>query len=447
MKMIRDTVHGDIQLTKEEMRVVDTPEFQRMRGIRQLGTSNLVFPGAVHSRFEHSLGTCWLTKRMIGEINIRAKKAGIAEPIDEDMTRLLGFAALLHDITHIPFGHTFEDERRILPAHDNSTERLRYFLYDGPLGKVLKELGIQAPLEHLFTKGKQAKPAYPYQIVAGPICSDLLDYLKRDAFFCGLNLSYDDRIFRYLGIEAGQLTFNLYNDRGFRQDAWSELVNLLRFRYHLTERVYFHHTKMVSGAMLSRVLEALLEAKAIEVEELYRLRDDSFLYVLESRIGQAPEYRDLLDSYLARRLYKRVYMISRDPLNPEYPGDAHMKRFQDDFHLNKRGARARMEKKLARHLGIPASAIILYAPDTNMRMKEARVMVRINNGPLASLADLEHPELDSLNNLHQALWRFFLFMAPEYEHLFVKAGQFLEKEIGLENQLELYNKGQMQFHF
>jgi len=408
MKTIRDTIHGDITLTGEEMRVVDTPEFQRLRGIRQLGTSNLVFPGAQHTRFEHSLGTCWVAKRMIDRINGRASRAGLHEPIDGETVRFLSLAALLHDITHIPFGHTFEDERRILPAHDKSGERLRHFLFNGRLAGVLKELKVAERLFDFFTRGKQQAPAFAWQLVAGPICADLLDYLKRDAHYCGLNLGYDDRIFHYLNVEAGQLCFDLYSDRGFRQDAWSELINLLRMRYHLTERVYYHHTKMVSGAMLSRILEALLAVDGIAVAELYRLRDDGFLNLLEQRIGRIPSYRPLLEAY---------------------------------------GARHGLEKKLARHLGIPASAVVIYAPDIHMQLKEAHVMVRVNPGPLVSLASLKQPELEALSGRHQALWKFFLFMDPAHEDKFLRAGRFLTQEIGLPNQLELFNKGQMTLNF
>jgi len=447
MKTIRDTIHGDITLTGEEMRVVDTPEFQRLRGIRQLGTSNLVFPGAQHTRFEHSLGTCWVAKRMIDRINGRASRAGLHEPIDGETVRFLSLAALLHDITHIPFGHTFEDERRILPAHDKSGERLRHFLFNGRLAGVLKELKVAERLFDFFTRGKQQAPAFAWQLVAGPICADLLDYLKRDAHYCGLNLGYDDRIFHYLNVEAGQLCFDLYSDRGFRQDAWSELINLLRMRYHLTERVYYHHTKMVSGAMLSRILEALLAVDGIAVAELYRLRDDGFLNLLEQRIGRIPSYRPLLEAYLSRRLYKRVYMVARDPLRPDFPDAAQLARFQNEFHLNQNGARHGLEKKLARHLGIPASAVVIYAPDIHMQLKEAHVMVRVNPGPLVSLASLKQPELEALSGRHQALWKFFLFMDPAHEDKFLRAGRFLTQEIGLPNQLELFNKGQMTLNF
>ncbi len=444
MKIIRDPVHGDIAIGGEEMSVVDTPQFQRLRGVRQLGTSYLVFPGAQHTRFEHSLGTCWIAKKMIAEINERARKAGLPETIPAEQARLISMAALLHDITHIPFGHTFEDERRILPPHDKSMTRLAYFLDAGnPLGRALDRLGLREDLVGFFGGGDRRPSSYAFELVAGAVCADLLDYLKRDAFFCGLNLAYDDRIFRYLNLEAGQLYFNLYSDRGFRQDAWSELVNLLRMRYHLTERVYYHHAKIASGAMLSRILEALLEAGGIQAEELYELRDDAFLFLLQQRIGRIPDYEPLLDKLVARKFYKRVYMVAKDPLQLAFPEPEHMERFQREFHMNEGQARTKLENRLARHLGAPPSAVIIYAPETNMRLKEARVTVRVDSGPLKSLADLKHPELDALRNQHRALWKFFLFMSPDYEGLFKKASRFMEREIGLPNQLELFNKGQL----
>ena len=73
--IVRDPVHGDIELTREEIRVIDTPQFQRLRGIKQLGTAYLVFPGAVHTRFEHSIGTLHMTDRLITSVNKNAARS------------------------------------------------------------------------------------------------------------------------------------------------------------------------------------------------------------------------------------------------------------------------------------------------------------------------------------------------------------------------------------
>src|SRR5262245_4458293 len=98
-KLIRDAVHGDMEMGPLEIELIDTPAFQRMRGIKQLGTANLVFPSATHTRFEHSLGTSWMAHRIL-------RAVGRTQPVSPDDERVIQVAALLHDVTHIPFGHT-----------------------------------------------------------------------------------------------------------------------------------------------------------------------------------------------------------------------------------------------------------------------------------------------------------------------------------------------------
>src|SRR5215470_3584295 len=100
-KLIRDAVHGDIEIGPLEVELMDTPEFQRLRGIKQLGTAYLVFPSAVHTRFEHSIGTSWMAYRILQAIRR-------TQSVPADLEQLIRISALLHDITHIPFGHTLE---------------------------------------------------------------------------------------------------------------------------------------------------------------------------------------------------------------------------------------------------------------------------------------------------------------------------------------------------
>src|SRR5439155_5871180 len=133
-KLIRDAAHGDIEVSPLEIELIDTPEFQRLRGIKQLGTAYLVFPSAVHTRFEHSLGTSWMAHRILESIR-RSQSVSAISADDENVIRV---AALLHDITHIPFGHTFEDERRVLPRHDKDEKRVDYFLRNSAAGRILK---------------------------------------------------------------------------------------------------------------------------------------------------------------------------------------------------------------------------------------------------------------------------------------------------------------------
>src|SRR6187549_1520459 len=164
-KLIRDAAHGDIQLGPLEIELIDTPEFQRLRGIKQLGTAYLVFPSALHTRFEHSLGTSWMAHRLI-EIARRTIT------LDDDEAQRIRVAALLHDITHIPFGHTLEDERRVLPRHDKDRERVRYFFEDSSVGRILSREGIQGEVISALTSGGTLQS----DIVGGAISADLLDY-------------------------------------------------------------------------------------------------------------------------------------------------------------------------------------------------------------------------------------------------------------------------------
>ena len=120
-KLIRDAVHGDIEVSSLEVELMDTSEFQRLRGIKQLGTAYLVFPSAVHTRFEHSVGTSWMAHRVLETVRRTAR------PFRKTMKGSIRIAALLHDITHIPFGHTLEDERRVLPRHDKDEQRVESF--------------------------------------------------------------------------------------------------------------------------------------------------------------------------------------------------------------------------------------------------------------------------------------------------------------------------------
>jgi HD superfamily phosphohydrolase len=169
-----------------------------LRGIKQLGTAYFVFPSAIHTRFEHSLGTSWMAQRMIDAV-----RRGYNMSADE--ARLIRVAALLHDITHIPFGHTLEDERRVLPRHDKDTDRVRYFLEEGNIGRILDREGIQGPIVEALTRGGSLVG----DIAGGPISADLLDYLRRDTYFCGLSQYYDSRIFESFIVENGRLVMNL----------------------------------------------------------------------------------------------------------------------------------------------------------------------------------------------------------------------------------------------
>ncbi|HVJ79561.1 MAG TPA: HD domain-containing protein [Planctomycetia bacterium] len=406
MKTIRDAVHGDIAFDEEEMALVDSPPIQRLRGVKQLGASHLVFPSAVHTRFEHSLGACWLARRILESLALAGHE------VAPDDRRTVLFTALLHDVTHVPFGHTFEDERRLFDRHDEDPARLEHFLGHSAIDAVLSRTGQSERVRAALLKRSGISP-FVREIVSGCIGADLLDYLHRDALFCGLSLRYDERLFMLFRLAGDHLVVKLHKNGAVRRDALSELLHLLQMRYSLTERVYYHHAKIVAGAMVSRALELCLDAGVFAREELYSLRDDGLLLQFE-RLGPRVEgLADLAGDLADRRLYKRVFELApaglgRHGLSPE---ERHS--LAARFHVDRASRRA-AEAKLAAFLGAPESHVIVYCPSPKMSLKEADVPVEIAAGRVQTLDSLGHPDVSGLQEKHAGIWRFVVCVRREH---------------------------------
>ncbi|MCA9793775.1 MAG: HD domain-containing protein [Candidatus Eremiobacteraeota bacterium] len=422
MKVFRDPVHGDILLPGPLLALVDTREFQRLRGVKMLGTAYLVYPGAVHSRFEHSLGTCWLTTRLLEGLGVEKKHFLAVQA-----------AALLHDVTHIPFGHTFEDERRIFERHDTPA-RLRRFVPQGELGKALKAAGLLEPVLEILTE--QAQPGWQFEIFSGTVCADLLDYLARDAYFCGLSQRYDERILRHFRINGqGQLYLDAYRGGLIREDVLSEVVNLLRLRYFLSERVYFHHTKTASGAMISRAVEQAV-GLGLSLSELSKLTDERLLAWLEANYGQDTVVARLMDHLASRRVYKRAYVLTRRI------GEERRAQFVERYHLQAETRRA-AETALAEKLRLKPGELIVYCPARGMQLKEADVLLKIDEGPPRSMSELHLPEIQVLREKHQDLWKFYVFVAPHLMERAAAISQACEEYFLEANHLPGLRSGQL----
>lgn len=400
--IIRDPVHGDITLTPEETRVLDTPEIQRLRGIKQLGAAHLVYPGAVHTRFEHSLGTLHMARRIMDAL------AAGGYALSPEARRATSVAALVHDVTHIPYGHTFEDERRIFARHD-SGHRLNRFL-EGRLGAVLQELGLKQTVSAILAARTGSPPApgiapWQAQVVSGCVDADLLDYLCRDSLFCGLSQRYDDRILRTFVLDDQQLVMNLTKDGSDRPDIRSEILHLLYMRYFLTERVYLHHAKIAAGAMISRAVE-LAVARGLSEDQLYPLGDQTLFSFLQRFPARRPDpaIAGLIEGVSQRRLYKRAYVLSPDTLGPA-PRQELVQRYAGQSR-----EREMLEDAIARRAGIGLHEVIVYCPAASA-FKEIAVPVRSRLGvlPLARLAALTGGPADELARRYEHLWRFYVF--------------------------------------
>jgi HD superfamily phosphohydrolase len=263
--VIRDPVHGDVYLTHEELEILDTPEMQRLRGVKQLGTAYLVFPGAVHTRFDHSIGSLHMASRMIDAANLSfGLDPAACVGIGEEEARVIRIAALVHDVTHIPFGHNIEDQDGIFGRHD-SPHRFQRMLGPGTeLGGRLRRLGVANDVLAILSGAPAAIPPYWTQVVSGTIACDILDYLARDAYFTGLRLSVDPRVTSYFKVDraSGNLYIDLAKHDLLREDILSEVVRMLEARYYFSERVYYHHAKVAAGALFARAVEIALAAGA-----------------------------------------------------------------------------------------------------------------------------------------------------------------------------------------
>lgn len=453
--IVRDPVHGDIQLTAEEVRILDTPEMQRLRGVRQLGTAYLVYPGAQHTRFEHSLGTLHVTGRLVDAVNRnRAAAPSALIGVADDEARILRAAALVHDVTHIPYGHSIEDQSGLMARHDSPDRYFEMLAPDTGVGGVLEAMGIR--LEVLATLipddppppadlpaatgqlgladperpgaplGAPDRPRLPRvprhwrAILSDTICADILDYLARDAYFTGLNLRYDDRVVDLFKVERH--TAHLFVDvakRGLvREDILSELVRVLDARYFFSERVYYHHAKVAAGAMVEHVVATALLHGGLDPPSLFRQTDESLWPLLRRHeplsAEAAARHRDLIARYRSRRLLKRACVF------PLYANravqDDLVARFFTPGRLADRTAFEAAVRQALRDDGHDPPLVILYCPARKMQLKEAATHIRFpGDDAIRPMSDHGEriPRLADLERAYRDLWKLYVLAGTD----------------------------------
>lgn len=443
-KTIRDAIHKDIFVTHLETMIIDTQAFQRLRRLKQLGLTNLIYPSANHTRLEHSIGTLFIADNMIDKIN-RNPYAEMV--IKEDDRFIIRLCALLHDVGNLPFGHTLEDEGGLFDAQW-SQNRTDYFLSDSsdvgkaiigdPILRDLSQLGqtrfspenvtkeIRETLRRIEEK-KVEELSRPYiaDIVGNTLCADLLDYSKRDVYFTGLTSGYDDRFLSYLYVTRYKGKYRLVlrlikpSIGQIRRDVLSELMDLLRLRYSLAEKVYYHQTKMIASAMLISAVTSMSIEAGLDAHKLYTLDDDTLLNYLYSNGNSTAKH--IVGHLRERRLYKIVYDLSHSKegvTQNEYQRKSEIIKELTDPKI--RYEKERMLENMSASSTIARKnpgTVVIYCPGRNMGMKEIDTLVDwgTGKGPLSKIKEgrIRGEIRTSMTDKHRELWRMLVIVDPE----------------------------------
>ena len=447
--VIRDAVHGDVYLSHEELAILDTREMQRLRGVKQLGTAFLVFPGANHTRFEHSIGTLFVTQQVIDAINLNFEfDPRLNLGVGEGEARVIRAAALIHDVTHIPYGHNFEDQSGLLPRHD-SAERFEAMLSDETeLGRLLQKQGLAEDVLRILAPGTSSSTAPPYwsQVLADTICSDLCDYLARDAYYTGLNLSVDPRLVNYFKVDraSGNLYIDLAKRNLLREDILSEIVRTLEARYYFSERVYYHHAKVAAGTLVAHAVELALVGGAVTDRDLFTQTDHSLIELLRSRANKLPaedsrRLLSLVDRFTRRRLPKRACVYPRH--ENAAAQEALVARFFARGQFEERSATEYRLSDLVRFASGSEVDVLLTCPAARMQLKEVETHVRwpgeATVRPLSDFAD-RVPRLADLSRSYRDLWKFYVFADTDDPVVLRKLQEIAAEEFsGAENQYQV----------
>ncbi|MBA2688904.1 MAG: HD domain-containing protein [Gemmatimonadaceae bacterium] len=376
--IIRDPLWNNIRVDPVALRLIDTPVFQRLRYVRQLGMAHLVYPGATHSRFEHAVGTYHLARRTIAMLSERGD-------IDHlrDETRIIAPAALLHDLGHYPFSHALEEIGAL--NHEDVAGPL---ITSGAVADILTtEFGPDVPERiHALVRGQSNSPLQG--LISGSLDIDKIEYLKRDALMCGVpygEIDVDRLLNSMVVVEDpsdGKVKI------GVMEKALSALESLLFAKYQMYRNVYWHHAVRSATSMYKRLVGDSLRAGALNGSELSSMTDEGLLHKLESS-GDG-----LLAALRERRLYKRALEIPSVDI-PEGQGDW----IAEDY---ERVVTA--EDAIAAELGMQSGSVLLDYP-AKTQMLGLDILVVRKSGGVERLTESGWPGTVNLPSLSEQLYR------------------------------------------
>ena len=376
MKTIKDPVHGYISVNEKVLPLLDSPQVQRLRHIRQLGFSDMVYPGANHTRFEHSLGTMHLA-------GILAKSL----KLDDDDILLSMVSGILHDIGHGPFSHATEPliEKYIGRSH----HEVEHMLREAEICEVIEKIGLDPSGICRMIEGKHELAG----IIHGDLDVDRMDYLKRDAHYTGVP---------YGTVDAQRLiqsTTLSENGLALKDTGIIAAESLLIARTLMRPTIYFHHVSRIAESMVKTAAVSHLEVTGSDrAYELLSMDDGSFSVELMN--SESESASTLMKSLMRRSLYKRSIYAGLDQIRMS----SVLKRSDP---IDERGIAA----EIAETAGVNEDYVLVDIPSFPSPMS-IEVMVE-NRNDLVPLEEMS-PLLNTLNDTRRIQWRMGVYTLPEY---------------------------------
>lgn len=375
LKIIKDPVHGYIEVGDFARALLDAPALQRLRYVRQLGFSFLVYPGANHTRFEHSLGTMHLAE-------VASRRFQLAE----DEHRLVVASALLHDIGHGPFSHASEPlmEKYLGRTHDDLGPAI-----GGMIGDLLAQQGIDPAELCNVVNGTHRLSS----IIHGDFDVDRMDYLLRDAYYTGAPYGTVDaqRLIRHLIWTSGGTVLD--------ENGVNAAESLLIARTLMRPSVYYHHVSRIGECMFQlAALAHLRDAGGDAADPFLRLDDAGCMHVLAN--SGSTIAREIMSRLYERRLYKRAIMVGSEQASPAA--------YQDGVPLEKSREYA---ARIAERAGIRPQDVLVDIPAVPREMSLA---VRVRNRYSESSFEEISPRIRTLNATRREQWRLGVYTLPPY---------------------------------
>lgn len=277
-KFIRDSIHGNLPLDPFEIEVLDYPQLQRLRRVKQLGFISLIYPGANHSRFEHSIGTMHLASKLADQLELSKE--------DKDLVRIAG---LLHDAGHGPFSHVSEAVLGV--NHEEITAFVieKTSIHD----KLSEKFDTKEIIDIINGEGKLGP------IISGDLDMDRMDYLIRDSHYTGV---------AYGVIDTERIISNLKLERELILDikGVQAAESALTARYLMYPSVYQHHTTRIINTMFRRCLRDLINQDNLDPKDMYKYDDSDMISMCRHSEGLSREMMEKIDN---RNLLKRAKVL------------------------------------------------------------------------------------------------------------------------------------------